>query len=87
MSAGDMDSIDLRLLDRLKNTDTTIIRTPDQEHTDYTKALKQLRMYAENKRIQVRPALHVENYFPDADHYWYYSVTVKQYLRAGRDIR
>ena len=39
---GDFDSVELNLLDYFKDKGTTIVPTPDQNLTDFTKALKVL---------------------------------------------
>ena len=48
-----MDSIKPEYLEGLSKLDTTIIRTPDQNQTDYTKALAQLQFYATSNNIHV----------------------------------
>lgn len=45
---GDMDSCSLEMIDRLRAIGSTIVKTPDQSHTDYTKALQQLAQYTKN---------------------------------------
>lgn len=50
---GDFDSIDPITLQNLKNTRVEVIHTPDQNETDYTKAMLQLRDYCDKKNIYV----------------------------------
>lgn len=50
---GDMDSCSGLILEKLKSMGSMVIETPDQNHTDYTKALIELRHYAEKKDIKV----------------------------------
>lgn len=48
---GDMDSCSSLVREKLKSLGSIIIETPDQNQTDYTKALLQLEQYAkENDR-------------------------------------
>lgn len=50
---GDMDSCSPLILEKLKSMGSMIIKTPDQDHTDYTKALLQLGQYAKKEDIKV----------------------------------
>lgn len=50
---GDMDSCSPIILEKLKNMGSIIIETPDQDHTDYAKALFQLGQYVKMKNIKV----------------------------------
>lgn len=50
---GDMDSILPTTLKKLKELGVNVIETPDQDATDYTKALMQLGVYAKSKQIHV----------------------------------
>ncbi|OAD51950.1 Thiamin pyrophosphokinase 1 [Eufriesea mexicana] len=50
---GDMDSCSGLILEQLKSMGSMIIETPDQNHTDYVKALIELRHYAEKKDIKL----------------------------------
>ncbi|XP_076220934.1 thiamine pyrophosphokinase 1 isoform X2 [Nomia melanderi] len=51
---GDMDSCSFEILEKLKSMGSTIIETPDQDHSDYTKALLQLKQYADKKNINLK---------------------------------
>lgn len=51
---GDMDSIQTETLDMFRNSKvTSVILTEDQNETDYTKALKELKKYAKLHGKQV----------------------------------
>ncbi|XP_076375449.1 thiamine pyrophosphokinase 1 isoform X2 [Megalopta genalis] len=50
---GDMDSCSPEILEKLKSVGTRIIKTPDQNYTDYTKALLQMEQYASEKNINL----------------------------------
>ena len=50
---GDMDSCSSILLETLKSMGSIIIETPDQDHSDYTKALFQLGQYVEAENINL----------------------------------
>ena len=50
---GDMDSILPDLLEKLKQTTSRIIYTPDIMETDYTKALMQLGQYLDKHHTKV----------------------------------
>lgn len=48
-----MDSCSSIILDKLKSMGSMVIETPDQDHSDYTKALIQLGQYAKAENINV----------------------------------
>lgn len=50
---GDMDSCPPDIIEKLRNIGSTIVKTPDQNHTDYTKALLQVAHYAKTRNINV----------------------------------
>lgn len=51
---GDFDSISTETLEKLKKINgVQVIHTPDQEETDFTKALEILNDYKEQKKIEV----------------------------------
>lgn len=50
---GDMDSCSSIVIEKLRSIGSTIIETPDQSYTDYTKALLQVAQYAKRKSIDV----------------------------------
>ncbi|XP_015602990.1 thiamin pyrophosphokinase 1 isoform X2 [Cephus cinctus] len=50
---GDFDSICPQILEKLKSNGAMVINTPDQNDTDYTKALMQLGAYSKNQNIQL----------------------------------
>lgn len=50
---GDMDSSVGTVVDKLKSFGSIVIETPDQDHTDFTKALVQVGQYAKLKNINV----------------------------------
>jgi len=45
---GDMDSCSSEMINRFRTVGCTIIETPDQLYTDYTKALQQVAQYIKN---------------------------------------
>ncbi|RLU26952.1 hypothetical protein DMN91_000751 [Ooceraea biroi] len=45
---GDMDSCSPEMIGRLRAAGSTVVETPDQSHTDYTKALQQVAQYAKS---------------------------------------
>lgn len=51
--SGDMDSILSETVEKLQKLGANVIDTPDQNATDYTKALLQLGSYAKSKEINV----------------------------------
>ncbi|XP_011870116.1 PREDICTED: thiamin pyrophosphokinase 1 isoform X2 [Vollenhovia emeryi] len=50
---GDMDSCEPSLINKLKNLGTLVMETPDQDNTDYTKALMQLAHYIKTYSIDI----------------------------------
>lgn len=50
---GDMDSSSPAVIEKLGNIGSTIVETPNQNHTDYTKALLQVAHYAKTKHKNV----------------------------------
>lgn len=50
---GDMDSCSPLILEKLRSMGAMIIKTPDQDHTDYTKALFELGKYVRKKNVKV----------------------------------
>ncbi|XP_046737487.1 thiamin pyrophosphokinase 1 [Diprion similis] len=50
---GDMDSISPDVLDKLRRLGVNVINTPDQDATDYTKALLQLGIYTTANKINL----------------------------------
>lgn len=50
---GDMDSSSIATVEKLKSIGSTVVETPDQNHTDFTKALMQVKQYARLKNINV----------------------------------
>ncbi|XP_078046411.1 thiamine pyrophosphokinase 1 [Augochlora pura] len=50
---GDMDSSSPEILEKLKSMGTRIINTPDQNYTDYMKALHQVKQYASEENINL----------------------------------
>lgn len=50
---GDMDSCPPSVIEKLGNIGSIIVETPDQNHTDYTKALLQVAHYARTHNINV----------------------------------
>ncbi|KAF5302444.1 hypothetical protein FQR65_LT08534 [Abscondita terminalis] len=55
MITGDMDSISTDALDYFckKNKNLKVIKTPDQNETDFTKALREIKTYSMNKNIKI----------------------------------
>ncbi|XP_076292019.1 thiamine pyrophosphokinase 1-like [Lasioglossum baleicum] len=51
---GDMDSCSPEIVEKLKSMGSMIIKTPDQDHSDYTKALFQLKQYANQRNINLK---------------------------------
>lgn len=51
---GDMDSIDRRLLQKIQENDSIkVVYTLNQDETDFTKALREVKTFAETKNIKV----------------------------------
>lgn len=50
---GDMDSIKVETLNYFTNSETKVISTLDQDETDYTKALKELKKFTYLNNIKV----------------------------------
>lgn len=50
---GDMDSCPPSMIEKLGNIGSTIVETPDQNYTDYTKALLQVAHYTRTRNINV----------------------------------
>ena len=50
---GDMDSCSPLILEKLRSMGAMVIKTPDQDHTDYTKALFELGKYVKKKNVKV----------------------------------
>jgi len=50
---GDMDSSSPSIIEKLGNIGSTIVKTPDQNYTDYTKALLQVANYTKTRNINV----------------------------------
>ncbi|CAL7935728.1 unnamed protein product [Xylocopa violacea] len=50
---GDMDSCPPSILEKLKSMGSIVVETPDQDHTDYTKALLQLEQYIRKDNIKL----------------------------------
>lgn len=50
---GDMDSCSSSVIEKLENIGSLVIKTPDQNHTDYTKALLQVAQNAKMRNINV----------------------------------
>ncbi|XP_012289048.1 thiamin pyrophosphokinase 1 [Orussus abietinus] len=51
--SGDMDSIKKETLEKLKHAGASVVVTPDQDETDYTKALTELQTYSKSHDIQL----------------------------------
>lgn len=52
---GDMDSIDKELLSRFRSNGTTeVIYTPNQNETDFTKAVREIKKYADLHDVEVK---------------------------------
>ncbi|KAM0729600.1 Thiamine pyrophosphokinase 1 [Formica fusca] len=50
---GDMDSCSSSVIEKLENIGSLVIKTPDQNHTDYTKALLQVAQNAKMRNINL----------------------------------
>lgn len=50
---GDMDSCPSSMIEKLERKGSTVVETPDQNYTDYTKALLQVAHYARTRNINV----------------------------------
>ncbi|KOX78326.1 Thiamin pyrophosphokinase 1 [Melipona quadrifasciata] len=50
---GDMDSCPPLILEKLRSMGAMIIKTPDQDHTDYTKSLFELEKYVKKKNVKL----------------------------------
>lgn len=50
---GDMDSSSPTVIEKLRCAGSTVVETPDQMYTDYTKALMQLAQYTKRKNINL----------------------------------
>ncbi|KAK9298331.1 hypothetical protein QLX08_008332 [Tetragonisca angustula] len=50
---GDMDSCSPLILEKLRSMGAMVIKTPDQDHTDYTKALFELGKYVKKKNVKL----------------------------------
>lgn len=50
---GDMDSCSPSVIEKLGSIGSTVVKTPDQNDTDYTKALLQVAYYAKTRNINV----------------------------------
>lgn len=48
-----MDSCSPLILEKLRSMGAMIIKTPDQDHTDYTKALFELGKYVKKRNMKV----------------------------------
>ncbi|XP_067012988.2 thiamine pyrophosphokinase 1 isoform X2 [Anabrus simplex] len=53
MIIGDMDSATVEVLNYYQERDVNIIRTPDQNETDFTKALRKTASYARNRQLKL----------------------------------
>ncbi|KAJ8983743.1 hypothetical protein NQ317_017846 [Molorchus minor] len=51
---GDMDSLPEEVLNYFRNDYTKIVTTPDQNETDYTKALQELNKYCNAENIEIK---------------------------------
>ncbi|XP_025152553.1 thiamin pyrophosphokinase 1 isoform X2 [Harpegnathos saltator] len=51
---GDMDSCSETVVEKLRSMGSTVVRTPDQNYTDFTKALVQIEQYARLKNINLK---------------------------------
>ncbi|XP_014472216.1 PREDICTED: thiamin pyrophosphokinase 1 [Dinoponera quadriceps] len=51
---GDMDSSSETVIKKLESIGSTVIKTPDQNHTDFTKALVKVEEYAKVKNINLK---------------------------------
>lgn len=50
---GDMDSCSPTVIEKLGSIGSTVVETPNQNHTDFTKALLQVAHYAKMRNINV----------------------------------
>lgn len=50
---GDMDSLSKDVLNYFEKGNTKIIVTPNQDETDFTKALRELKTYSNKENLQV----------------------------------
>lgn len=50
---GDMDSCPSSVIEKLGSIGSTVVETPDQNYTDYTKALLQVASYTRTRNINV----------------------------------
>jgi thiamine pyrophosphokinase len=50
---GDMDSAEKETLDFYQKAGVTLIPTPDQDETDFTKALREAAVWFDNNKIKV----------------------------------
>ncbi|XP_029162446.1 thiamin pyrophosphokinase 1 [Nylanderia fulva] len=50
---GDMDSCSPAIIEKLGHIGSTVVETPNQNHTDYTKALLQVAHYAKTRNINL----------------------------------
>ncbi|XP_020287888.1 thiamin pyrophosphokinase 1 isoform X2 [Pseudomyrmex gracilis] len=50
---GDLDSCSHALLNKLRNMGSVVVQTPDQDNTDYTKALLQVGHYAKTRNLEL----------------------------------
>ncbi|CAG9766798.1 unnamed protein product [Ceutorhynchus assimilis] len=50
---GDMDSLSLGLLQYFENKDSKIVKTPEQNETDFTKSLKELQKHCDDEGIEI----------------------------------
>lgn len=51
---GDMDSLSKDVLNYFKKGNTKIIVTPNQDETDYTKSLRELKIHCNAEKLQVQ---------------------------------
>lgn len=65
---GDFDSIDANLLEFYKNKGCTVIHTPDQDYTDFTKALQIVLQAASKKNLKIDHVVAVVNMSGRFDH-------------------
>ncbi|ENN82044.1 thiamin pyrophosphokinase 1 [Dendroctonus ponderosae] len=50
---GDLDSVSLDVLEYFKQRNSQVIHTPDQNETDYTKALREVQKYCSEKEMNI----------------------------------
>lgn len=60
---GDMDSCSPTVVEKLRIAGSTVIETPDQLYTDYTKALSQIAQYIKKKNINVILEIFLVHYY------------------------